>query len=258
MQNNDTDQIIYAIHQVCQTRQITCLHAIESGSRAWGFDSPDSDYDVRLLYCQQPDWYLSLFEGKDTFEFIKNDLLAVPFDIGGWDIKKALQLIYKSNAVIFEWLQSPIIYEQRIDMITTLQTLSMDYFQPITVFHHYRGMAKNANSGLNIKIPIRLKKFFYLLRSLLAAKWTLKTATPPPVIMTQMLELVERNVQIEILAMIDIKCMQDEDYIHQLSPLMISAIKELWDSIDNPTFAKANISNIAPLNDFYRTVLRSI
>ncbi|BBI69740.1 hypothetical protein PKHYL_39310 [Psychrobacter sp. KH172YL61] len=88
MQNNDTDQIIQAIQQVCQMRQITCLHAIESGSRAWGFASPDSDYDVRLLYCQPSDWYLSLFEGKDTFEFIQNDLLSVPFDIGGWDIKK--------------------------------------------------------------------------------------------------------------------------------------------------------------------------
>ena len=128
MQHNDTDHIIHTIQAVCQTQHITCLHAIESGSRAWGFASPDSDYDVRLLYCQAPDQYVSLFDGKDTFEFIQNDLLDVPFDIGGWDIKKALQLLYKSNAVIFEWLHSPIVYEQQTDMMTELQALSTDYF----------------------------------------------------------------------------------------------------------------------------------
>ncbi|WP_201596396.1 nucleotidyltransferase domain-containing protein [Psychrobacter vallis] len=258
MQNNDTDHIIHAIQQVCQTRQITCLHAIESGSRAWGFASPDSDYDVRLLYCHQPDWYLSLFDGKDTFEFIQNDLLAVPFDIGGWDIKKALQLLYKSNAVIFEWLHSPIVYEQQTDLMTHLQALSIDYFQPITVFHHYRGMAKNASSNLDINTPIRLKKFFYLLRALLAAKWILTIHTPPPVIMMQMLELVDQKVHTEILTLIDIKHTQDESYIHQLSPIMISAISALWSSIDNPTFADTKVSTITPLNAFYRTVLRSV
>lgn len=258
MQNNDTDHIINAIQQVCQTQKITCLHAIESGSRAWGFASPDSDYDVRLLYCNKPDWYLSLFDGKDTFEFIQNDLLSVPFDIGGWDIKKALQLLYKSNAVIFEWLHSPIVYAQKTDLITHLQILSIDYFQPITVFHHYRGMAKNASSDLDLSAPIRLKKFFYLLRALLAAKWTLSIATPPPVKMTQMFELVDQRVQTEILTLIDIKRVQDESYIHQLSPLMISAIEGLWHSIDNPIFAETNISDITPLNEFYRTVLSSM
>ena len=257
MQNSDAKQIVHTVSEVCQMRHITCLHAIESGSRAWGFASPDSDYDVRLLYCNELDWYLSLFEGKDTFEFIQNDLLAVPFDIGGWDIKKALQLLYKSNAVIFEWLHSPIVYAQHSDMMAHLQTLSIDYFQPITVFHHYRGMAKNASRELDLTAPIRLKKFFYLLRALLAAKWTLKTATPPPVIMTRMLELVDPSVQTEVLALIDIKKIQDESYIHQLSPLMINAIEELWRSIDKPIFAETSISDITPLNEFYRTVLHS-
>ena len=199
-----------------------------------------------------------MFDGKDTFEFIQNDLLAVPFDIGGWDIKKALQLLYKSNAVIFEWLHSPIVYEQKTDIMAELKALSIDYFQPITVFHHYRGMAKNAGSNLDFTAPIRLKKFFYLLRALLAAKWILTIHTPPPVIMRQMLELVDQEIQTEILTLIDIKRMQDESYIHQLSPLMISAIESLRASIENPTFAETQISNIAPLNALYRSVVRSI
>ena len=258
MQNNDTDRIVHAIQTVCQTKGITCLHAIESGSRAWGFASPDSDYDVRLLYCQALDQYVSLFDGKDTFEFIQNDLLAVPFDIGGWDIKKALQLLYKSNAVIFEWLHSPIVYAQQTDMMAHLQALSKDYFQPITVFHHYRGMAKNASRDLNLNEPVRLKKVFYLLRALLAATWTLTKGTPPPVIMTEMLNLVEGQAQTEILRLIDIKRGQDESHVEQLSPIIIKTITDLRARIDDPTFSPSLPSDIAPLNDFYRQVVRAL
>ena len=258
MQNNDTDRIVHAIQTVCQTKDISCLHAIESGSRAWGFASPDSDYDVRLLYCQAPDQYLRLFDGKDTFEFIQNDLLSVPFDIGGWDIKKALQLLYKSNAVIFEWLHSPIVYAQQTDTMAHLQALSVDYFQPLTVFHHYRGMAKNASRDLNLNEPVRLKKVFYLLRALLAATWTLTKGTPPPVVMTDMLDLVEGQAQTEILYLIDIKRGQDESHVEQLSPIIIETITALRARIDDPTFAPILPSDIAPLNDFYRQVVRAL
>ncbi|WP_269778196.1 DNA polymerase beta superfamily protein [Psychrobacter sp. KH172YL61] len=99
---------------------------------------------------------------------------------------------------------------------------------------------------------------FYLLRALLAAKWILTMHTPPPVIMKQMLELFEQKVQTEILTLIDIKRTQDESYIHQLSPIMINAIASLRASIDNPTFAPTTASDIAPLNAFYRSVVRSI
>ena len=119
-------------------------------------------------------------------------------------------------------------------------------------------MANNASRDLNLSQPIRLKKVFYLLRALLAAKWILKTATQPPVVMTDMLELVDQEVQAEISALIDVKRMQDESYIHELSPLMIRTIATLWDSIDNPSFAPSTPSNIAPLNDFYRQVVRAL
>lgn len=255
--NNDTIQITHAIQEVCHARQITCLHAIESGSRAWGFASPDSDYDVRLLYCHDTDWYLSLFEGKDTFEFIEEGLLAVPFDIGGWDIRKALRLIYKSNAVIFEWLHSPIIYQQHLETMVTLKTLSLDYFQPIAAFHHYLGMAKTASANLDLTAPIKLKKLFYLLRSLLAANWILTFASPPPVIMIEMFELVSNDIRIEILQLIDVKSNHDESYVQSLSPLMQRAINMLWSRLENPKFDSQLKQDVTPLNEFYRQVLHS-
>ncbi len=253
--NNDAVQIKQAITQVCDSYKITCLHAIESGSRAWGFASHDSDYDVRLLYCHPLNWYLNLFDNKDTFEFIEDDLLAVPFDIGGWDIKKALTLIYKSNAVIFEWLHSPIVYQQRSELITILKAISLDYFKPITIFHHYQGMAKTASVGLDLTAPIKLKKLFYLLRALLAAKWVITHETPPPVVMSEMFELINDETQAAILQLIELKSTCDERHTLQASPLIQSAIAQLWLDIDQPVFKEKPKADAGALNEFFKQVL---
>jgi|26BtaG_2_1085354.scaffolds.fasta_scaffold02519_2 hypothetical protein len=252
---SDMAIITQTIEQVCAEQQITCLHSIESGSRAWGFASPDSDYDVRLIYCQAPEWYFSLFEGKDTFEFIKEDLLAVPFDIGGWDIKKALQLIYKSNAVIFEWLHSPIVYQQQTDALVTLKALSSAYFQPIAVLHHYRGMAKTASTGLELNAPVKIKKLFYLLRALLAANWTITQQTPPPVIMAEMFGLINADAQYEITQLIALKSHCAEGYKVSVSPLLIQTIGELWQSIESAELTPLDTPNTDSLNDFFRQVV---
>ena len=251
----DIAAIKQAITQVCHSHEITCLHAIESGSRAWGFASPDSDYDVRLIYCHKPEWYLQLFAGKDSFEFIQDDLLAVPFDIGGWDIKKTLQLIYKSNAVIFEWLHSPIVYQQQAATISELQQLSQAYFQPLSVFHHYRGMAKTASSSLDFTGSVLLKKLFYLLRALLAANWTVQYETPPPVLMSAMLDLVNEQAQLEILELIALKSQCAEGHTQAMSRTLQQVINELWDGLENPDLSAQDKHDVTPLNEFYRHLL---
>ena len=85
---------------------VQILLAVESGSRAWGFASPDSDYDVRFIFWHPKDWYLSVFEQRDVIELPVDAVL----DISGWDIRKALRLLWKSNAALIEWLNSPIVY----------------------------------------------------------------------------------------------------------------------------------------------------
>jgi predicted nucleotidyltransferase len=87
---------------------IRILCACESGSRAWGFPSPDSDYDVRFIYVHALDWYLGLDEGPDTLNFPVDDEL----DLAGWELRKTLRLLRSSNAALFEWLQSPIVYHE--------------------------------------------------------------------------------------------------------------------------------------------------
>jgi predicted nucleotidyltransferase len=98
--------IIEKLNEIEQTDNITILHAVESGSRAWGFASPDSDYDVRFFYMRQKDYYLRLDRTRDVLEYPVFDLL----DINGWDIDKTLKLLHTSNPTLFEWSNSPIVY----------------------------------------------------------------------------------------------------------------------------------------------------
>src|ERR1051325_12100355 len=100
------DVIQRKIAQIGQEEQVQVLYACESGSRAWGFASTDSDYDVRFVYCHPSNWYLSILDRPDVIERpIENDV-----DLSGWDVRKALQLFRKSNPPLLEWLDSPILY----------------------------------------------------------------------------------------------------------------------------------------------------
>ena len=103
------DQIQQRLRQIEQDRDVRVLYACESGSRAWGFASTDSDYDVRFIYTHDRDWYLSIYERADGIELGVDE---ENIDLSGWDLRKALRLFLKSNAVIFEWLYSPIVYFQ--------------------------------------------------------------------------------------------------------------------------------------------------
>ena len=112
--------VLTKIREIEEKEQIRILHVIESGSRAWGFASPDSDYDVRFIYVRDQNFYLALQDQRDTIDWELNDVL----DINGWDLKKVLQHIWKSNAVIYEWANSPVVYYTTEEWNTSLQNFS--------------------------------------------------------------------------------------------------------------------------------------
>ncbi len=158
------------------TYHIRILYACESGSRAWGFPSPDSDYDVRFIYCHPAAWYLTLDEGRDTLDFPVDEEL----DLAGWELRKALRLLRGSNAALFEWLQSPVVYHEAVDFRSRLGPLLPAVFNLKAGLHHYLGQLRRGVEEDLAGEDVRLKRLFYALRSALATRWIRERHTVPP------------------------------------------------------------------------------
>lgn len=147
---------------------VKILHAAESGSRAWGFASPDSDYDVRFIYVRERDWYLSVYPGRDVIEYP----IAGIFDIGGWDLKKALHLALKSNAVVMEWLSSPILYRGNPEFAAAMKNLCARAADRKALLHHYLNLGKRqVDQNWRTAQTVNVKKYLYVLRPALAIRW---------------------------------------------------------------------------------------
>lgn len=147
--------------------EVRVLFACESGSRGWGFASPDSDYDVRFLYVHRLPWYLTVEAQRDVIELPISDEL----DVSGWELRKSLQLLRKSNPTLLEWLDSPVVYRSDGSVPMRLRELGARYFNPLKGRYHYLAMAKrNYREHLRGE-RVRHKKYLYVLRPLLAVRW---------------------------------------------------------------------------------------
>ncbi len=146
---------------------VRIAYACESGSRAWGFPSADSDYAVRFIYIRPVDWYLSICEQRDVIERPIQDGL----DICGWDIIKALRLFRKSNPPLLEWLGSPVVYLEKYTLAARMRALSAEYYSPIACFYHYLNMGQGNFRQYLKGDTVWLKKYFYVLRPVLAMQW---------------------------------------------------------------------------------------
>lgn len=170
------------IKKIEQDYNVKVLFAIESGSRAWGFPSKDSDYDVRFVYMNTPDWYLSIDDKRDVIEVPINDLL----DINGWDIRKALKLFRKSNPPLLEWLISDIVYHDAYGFKDEMLKLRHEVFSPRASLHHYLSMAKGNYRDYLQGERVKIKKYFYVLRPILACMWIEKHNTNPPILFQEL------------------------------------------------------------------------
>src|SRR5262245_60699643 len=156
---------------------VRVLYAAESGSRAWGFPSPDSDFDVRFLYAQERDWYVSLAEERDVIE---RPLDEHRVDLAGWDIRKALRLLLRSNPALYEWLVSPIVYADA-PLPAELKAMFEAAAAPRALANHYWSIARSQWRGeIAGRSQVRLKKYFYVVRPLLSLAWVVQHKGPPP------------------------------------------------------------------------------
>ena len=146
-------KIIKKLENIEKEYDVKIILASESGSRAWGFPSNDSDYDVRFIYVNKKDWYLSIAERRDVIELPIDSVL----DINGWDLRKSLQLMRKSNSPLLEWMNSPIQYCVWRSAFHRMYNLSKIAFMPETSCHHYLSMSKANISKFQIDERVKLK-----------------------------------------------------------------------------------------------------
>lgn len=167
------------------SHDVRILLAVESGSRAWGFPSPDSDYDVRFVYVHRPDWYLTIAPGRDVIEIPIDDEL----DISGWDLKKALALMVKPNPVLLEWLRSPVVYRRDDEAVAALNHIGDLAERHKPSVHHYFHLCRHEMRRLEKEgatVPIKI--YFYAIRCALALRWIrLNDGKPLPMTMASLI-----------------------------------------------------------------------
>ena|ERR1700730_5152965 len=189
------DRIKQALQQIESKDHVKIVYACESGSRAWGFPSEDSDYDVRFLYAHPMDWYLSI--DLETRPDVIEQPITDDLDVSGWDIRKALQLLRKSNPPLLEWLSSPIIYLETSGIADYLRALVSEFYSPIACGHHYLHMAQGNYREYLKNDPVWIKKYFYVLRPLLAIKWIEQKNSVMPMEFGTLVEALIENEQLK-------------------------------------------------------------
>jgi len=241
-----------------QEHDVKVLFAIESGSRAWGFPSKDSDFDVRFVYIKKPNFYLSIDEKRDVIEVPINEIL----DINGWDIRKALKLFRKSNPPLLEWLVSDIVYYENYGFKEDMLKIRESVFSPKASMHHYLSMAKSNFREYLQGDEVRIKKYFYVLRPILACLWIEKHDTNPPILFQTLFEefIKESNLKLEIDSLLERKMSGEEldfekriDEINYFIDTEISRLTEYANSF------KTNIKDATELLDeLFRKYLKKV
>lgn len=253
------NQIIAALDGIEATEQVRILYACESGSRAWGFASPDSDYDVRFIYVRPLEWYLSIdcAKRRDVIELpIERDL-----DVNGWDLPKTLTLYHKTNPPLYEWLGSPIVYRDVCDLHGELMARASRYYCPRAAIYHYLRMAQNNwNSYLQVD-PVRTKKYLYALRPLLAALWIERGMGVVPTTFQDLVQGVvdDARVRAAIEALLERKHRMSESAVEPPIPVLHAYLAqhlERLETVANDTPAPRG--PIEELNALFRTMLQRV
>lgn len=221
------EKIIKEIDAIERSKGLRVLLACETGSRAWGFPSPDSDYDVRLLYVHDSSWYATLFEGKDSLEYMSADKVQ---DLAGWELRKALRLLWKSNAPLLERLQSPIVYRQNEESMDELRTLAHAFYSPVATYHHYSSMCRKLREDLRGD-TYSLKRLFYVLRTAACSRWVFEQSHMPPISFAQALDGVPMSSslreRVEELTLL--KSEASEKYIHKGESELLAWVDEMME-----------------------------
>jgi uncharacterized protein len=259
------DHILEVLNRIELEFDVKILFACDAGSRALGFASPDSDYDIRFIYIHKLEWYLSIDEKRDVLEVPKHDSLSIQIDpkldVSGWELKKALRLFRKSNPSLLEWIQSKEIYYQDFSTIEKMKMMEDDLFsaKPF-IIHHLHIAKKNFDKEHNLK-KRNIKLYLYILRSILAGKWIIQSDSVPPAGFQALLDILHTNPVKEATQKLlmakqsgeelpdDFDMAVLDDFIIKEMELLESYAKQLSKKSDNPTEL---------LNTLFRETLKEV
>ena len=199
-------EILDNLAQIEAAGHVSILHAVESGSRAWGVESPDSDYDVRFIYVRPMKDYLCIREKGDVIEWPLDEV----FDINGWDLKKTLVQFQRGNAALFEWANSPVVYKTT-DLWEKIYDACRSYFSEKAALYHYYGTAKSTFRQYLQEEFVPYKKYIYALRPLLACRYIETCHCVPPVRFDELLrQNLPDELTVQINEMLQVKARSDE------------------------------------------------
>lgn len=249
-------EILSRIQRAESEYGVRVLLAVESGSRAWGFESPNSDYDARFIYANKPDWYLSvnLEDKRDVIEYPIIDEI----DLNGWDVRKALRLFARSNPAFVEWIQSPIVYLERGSFAADVRRLLPLVYSCVRGVHHYRSMARTNYRGYLKADLVPLKKYFYVLRPLLSVRWLERYGRPAPIEFEKLLHLIDdqRTLLIDINSLLEKKRAAPEMGLVPPVKSIHAFIEQELERLESVQVQTSPLAAMDNLNEVFRAVIR--
>lgn len=252
MSNKIQQQIQQKLDDLQQHQNCKLLLAVESGSRAWGYASTTSDYDVRCIYYYPQERYLAVRLPRDTVEWELNDV----YDINGWELRKALGLALKSNLTVYEWADSPIVYRTS-PWHRELRSVLLSVMRPRMLASRYLGMAASTIHRYLMRDEVPYKQYFYALRPLLAARWVMQERQPAPVPFADLRHLLPDDMQGVTDELLLARNSTTEKAVGPAHPAADAFISRELAALD------AKLQNMpdepepdtAPLDDFFRRVV---
>lgn len=242
------------LRQLEQKKDIKVLLACETGSRAWGFPSPDSDYDVRMIFAHRKDWYISLQDSRDTIELMLENR---ELDITGWDVRKSLRLLRKSNVALLERLQSPIVYQSDPGFVEDILPLAEACYAPVACMYHYLSMGKRFFEEMERLEEVKLKKLFYALRTAAACQWIMEQERMVPIVFQHVMEgVMNASMQAHVNELIALKATKSEQYMHPADQRVMSYIREQLNRAEQAApNLRAGQADLEALNQLLRTTV---
>lgn len=164
---------------------IKILMAVNYGSRCFGYASEGSDWDVRFIYVHRPEWYFSIAKTEDVIELM---LEEEHLDVEGYDLKKALTLLAKTNPIESDWLHANDHYILDEDFLQAMLSFESQCYNSHHAMYHFYSISVKHNQRY-LEQEVTLKRFIYYMRGLLSCCWVERHGCHPPVNVDELIDV---------------------------------------------------------------------